>query len=186
MLVRRRVPTTLEGLFHSSQDDVRLQIIDYEAVQNTTRAGKILASKANEQRYDYSSRAEEALSQDQPRITEGPAKFIAGSDEYLKDCLVLLVTERMIEVFNNIAENDRCYEAAETALRRLEDREYRLQHLVAKSKTTDSSGTSQDCDPKETNRRCDYSRNWISLAIRNSVCKRKLRLSSAMCLLAEP
>ncbi|KAL9127126.1 MAG: hypothetical protein Q9217_003934 [Psora testacea] len=121
---------------YSPRDDINLSNAEQEGTDISTKRSRNLTSIIDKPTHSGSSATEGTPSRDRPTFTEGLVKFVVAKDDDAKDCLALLVTERMIQVINNIAEDDRKREAAETALQSLEAEEFKLQRLIGKSDTT--------------------------------------------------
>ena len=74
-------------------------------------------------RYDTKSKSEDSQQSpqsehrkmDKPQFTEGPSRIVMASDG-TKDCMALLLTERMVREFNSISEETRKIEKAEKEL----------------------------------------------------------------------
>ena len=116
----------------SSRDDAYLLNRGNEAAGNQI-FGSTKSSEDVDMPLQEDSSEEEAPLRDEPSFTEGPARFIVAKDNDAKDCLALLITGRLIEVFNDNAEDERKREATESAIHKLKIRESKLQYLIESS-----------------------------------------------------
>ncbi|KAL9098792.1 MAG: hypothetical protein Q9163_005611 [Psora crenata] len=135
---------------HTAREDINLLGTTQEAPDQRMQSSGSTISYSGESRYDATLPKEELVSEIQTRFTEGPPKFVVAKDDDGETCLALLVTERMIKVLNEIAEDDAQRDAAELALEKLEKQEYKLQSLMEALETAAGSSNNQERDSQES------------------------------------